>query len=378
MFSPSRLALARKRRGVSKAALSKATKISLRSLSYYEAAGKEPSADTVCILADALKFPESFFFADDIDEISCDGASFRSLSTMSASLRDMALASGSLAVALDKWIDQRFSLPDASSVPSLSGLDPETASQALRAEWGIGERPIANMIHLAESRGVRVFSLPVESADVDAFSIWHKRTPYIFLSPMKSGERGRMDVGHELGHLTMHGHGGPSSRQAEFEADRFAGALLMPAADVIANIPRHMSIEAIHKLKGRWKVSAIALVFRLRLLEVLSEWQYRSFCIELSKAGFRKGEAGGITRETSQIIGKVFGILRSEGVTRNAIARDLCITPSDLNGLIAGLVISSVSGIDNVAIKPQSTEPASQDFPPLRLVSKGVRQSDQG
>lgn len=374
MFSPSRLALARKRRGRSKAALSKATGISLRSLSYYEAGGKEPSADTIRILAEALKFPESFFFADDIDEISCDSASFRSLSTMSASLRDIALASGSLAITLNEWIDQRFSLPDASNVPSLSGLDPETAAQALRAEWGIGERPIANMIHLAESKGVRVFSLPIESAEVDAFSIWHKRTPFIFLNPMKSGERGRMDVGHELGHLTMHGHGGPRGRQAEFEADRFAGAFLMPAADVIANIPRHMSIDAIHKLKGRWKVSAIALVFRLRVLDVISEWQYRSFCIELSKAGYRKGEAGGIDRESSQIIGKVFHILRSEGVTRNAIARDLYITPSDLNGLIAGLVISSISGPDVAAPRLQNaetaSEPDSQDFPPLRLVSR--------
>lgn len=360
--------LARKRRGLSKAALSKTINISLRSLGYYEAAAKEPSEETVRILAQALNFPESFFYADDVDELSCDGASFRSLSKMSASLRDMALASGSLAVSLDKWISQRFSLPEP-RVPSLRGLDPETASQALRVEWRIGERPVTNMTHLAESKGVRIYSLPIESSDVDAFSIWHKRTPYIFLNPLKSGERGRMDIGHELGHLTLHGLGGPSSRQAEFEADRFASAFLMPAADVIANIPRHISIETIHKLKSRWKVSAMALVFRLKVLDVLSEWQYRTFCIELSKSGYRSGESGGIVRESSQIIGKVFEILRNEGTTRNAIARNLAVSPSVLNGLVSGLVISSV--VDTIPTsKTVSMESSTQEFPPLRLVQK--------
>lgn len=363
-FNPLRLILARKRRGVSKASLSKDTKLALRTLGYYESGEVEPSEEAIQTLSQALKFPMGFFYGDDIEEIALDGASFRSLKTMTASQRDASLAAGTLCVELEKWIVKRFDLPKP-SIPPLQYLEPETAAEMLRSEWGIGQRPIRNVIHLAESQGVRVFSLPIDSAKVDAFSVWHNDTPFVFLNPMKSGERGRMDISHELGHLCMHGHDVPRSRQAEFEAERFASAFLMPAADVLANIPGAWSLKVIHILKTRWKVSASALLVRLRTLNVLTEWQYRTFFIELSKAGHHTNELNGIPRESSQVIGKVFDALRSEGTSRNAIARDLLITPTELNSLIAGLTISAVAST-NEPIPEKSAEP--QERPIFRLV----------
>jgi Zn-dependent peptidase ImmA (M78 family) len=87
------------------------------------------------------------------------------------------------------------------NVPNMHSLEPEVAAQALRAEWGLGERPIQNMLHLLEANGVRVFSLPRDNASVNAFSVWHGAIPYVFLTTDKSGERGRFDCAHELGHL---------------------------------------------------------------------------------------------------------------------------------------------------------------------------------
>ena len=182
-FNPSRLALARKRRGLSKAALSSQTGISVRSLCYYESksSGIRPSQDHQAALARRLEFPIEFFYGEDIEEIACDAASFRSLSGLSAWQRDAALAAGTLAKMLSEWIEQRFELPPP-SVPSLRSFEPEAAAHALRAEWGLGERPIANTVALLEFRGVRVFSLPVDSRKVDAFSLWHEGTsiPFVF------------------------------------------------------------------------------------------------------------------------------------------------------------------------------------------------------
>lgn len=340
-FNPSRLILARKRRGLSKTALAERSKLSLRVLGYYEAGTVEPSDEAVVVMAEVLQFPPTFFFGSDIDEIACDAASFRSLTTKTASQRDAALAAGALATALDEWIAERFDLPDI-SVPELHGLDPETAAEVLRAEWGLGEKPITNITHLAESHGIKVFSLPIDSSVIDAFSVWHKNKPYIFLNPTKSGERGRLDVGHETGHLVMHHQGIPRSRQAEVEANHFASSFLMPRSDVLAHTPRGISLNTIHQMKQRWKVSAMAMVYRLRTLELMTEWQYRIFCKDLSIAGFRRSEKGGINRETSQILAKVFGALRTDGVSRGAIARDLSITADELNSLIAGLVLSAM------------------------------------
>src|ERR1700733_9663952 len=112
-FNPTRLVLARKRRGLSKAALARETKISVRSLGYYESTASRivPSEDHLSALSHCLGFPVEFFFGDDVEEIVCDAVSFRSLSALSASERDAALAAGTLAKMLSGWIEERFELP---------------------------------------------------------------------------------------------------------------------------------------------------------------------------------------------------------------------------------------------------------------------------
>jgi hypothetical protein len=104
-------------------------------------------------LAVALQFPAQFFYGDDIEEISSEAASFRSLSKMTAGQRDAAIAAGTLATTLCEWIEKQFELP-APDVPSLRNFEPETAALVLRAEWGLGERPIKNVVHLLEAHGV--------------------------------------------------------------------------------------------------------------------------------------------------------------------------------------------------------------------------------
>jgi hypothetical protein len=119
----------------------------------------------------------------------------------------------------------------------------------------------------------------------------------------------------------------------------------MPRGDVLAHTPpaRTITARVIHKLKKRWGVSAIALVYRLHKLEILSDWHYRNLCIELSSAGYRSGEADGMDRDVSQVFAKVFKALKAEGVTRGAMARDLALTSAEIDSLLVGLAIASVS-----------------------------------
>lgn len=373
-FNSSRLALARKRLGLSKTALAERSGISVRSLGYYESKLTEiaPSEEHLSILAGILELPIEFFFGPDIEEISCDAASFRSLTTLTASQRDAALASGTFAKMVSDWIEQRFKLPDP-SIPSLRDFEPEAAAQVLRTEWGLGERPITNVVHLLEARGVRVFSLPVDSRSVDAFSLWHGAKPFVFLNTKKSAEHTRFDCAHELGHLTLHTHGSPRnsrSREVETEANRFASALLMPSGDIYGHTPppSTITVRTIHKLKKRWGVSAIALVYRLHKLGIISDWQYRTLCIELSETGYKGGEAGGVDRDTSQVFAKVFKTLRAEGVTRGAIARDLVVTPALIDSLLVGLVIASVSRPTDNGRPRETPRPRKTEKPNLKAV----------
>jgi transcriptional regulator with XRE-family HTH domain len=170
-FNPSRLALARRRRGLSKTTLAEKTGISVRSLGYYESTASHvaPSDEHVTILAGTLELPVEFFFGPDVEGIVSSSASFRSLKSMTASLCQSAIAAGEFATMVSGWIEQRFNLPEP-SVPSLRDFEPAAAAHVLRREWGLGERPVSSMVHLAESHGVRVFALPIDSHKVDAFS----------------------------------------------------------------------------------------------------------------------------------------------------------------------------------------------------------------
>lgn len=358
-FNPTRLGLARRRRGKTKTTLAADVGHSVRVFNAYENGEYEPSPLTIEKLADVLDFPASFFFGPDLDEPPLGGSSFRALSRLTARVRDQALAAGTIALALSDWIEAQFALPEP-DIPTIQGIDPETAAIAVRSEWGLGERPIKNMIHLLEARGARVFSLAEDCREMDAFSFWRDDIPYVFLNTMKSAERRRMDTAHELGHLILHSKGGPRGRAAEHEATVFASALLMPQGSVIAESPRGGRLSQLIKAKRRWNVSVASLAVRMHGLRLLTDWQYRSIFMQID----RTTEPNGSRAETSHVLGKVFRELRGEGVTFGRVANELNVYQEELGKLIFGLVITPLTGGGNSSA--QSTRAASE--PNIRLV----------
>lgn len=364
MFTPSRLTLARNRRGLTKKRVAELIEVSTRSLTAYEAGEMTPTSDTIERLGKALDFPAPFFEGPDLEELSADAVSFRALSKMAAADRDRALAAGALAFSFTDWIGDHFRLP-APRLPKLGpGIDPETAAQTVRVQWGLGEKPTPNLIHLLEMRGTRVFSVTQECRELDAYSLWRGDQPFVFLNTEKSGERSRFDAAHELGHLVLHWHHDPpQGRRAELEAHRFAAAFLMPAASVLATAPRHPTLEQLVKLKKPWRVSVAAIAHRLHSLKALSDWQYRTLVIEIGKRDYLVSEPEPIERETSQVLNKIFAALRKEGVSKPAIAQRLGIHQRDLDAIVFGLTMLSADSVAPLPAKPQLEE-----YPRLQLV----------
>jgi transcriptional regulator with XRE-family HTH domain len=221
MFNPKRLSLARKRRRLSSKGFAELIGMSPVTITRLERANNEPEPETVDLIAKALGFPREFFFGGDIDDLSKEAASFRSLTSMTARERDATLASGSLAYLLADYVSARFNLPEPKLIDLSYERDPAAAARTIRQAWALGEQPISSMIKLLESKRVRVFSLAENTKNVDAFSCWRNDVPYVFLNTFKSAERSRLDAAHELAHLTL--HGGPhQGRDAEAEANSFA------------------------------------------------------------------------------------------------------------------------------------------------------------
>lgn len=341
-FNSNRLALARRRRGLTKKYLASKIGVSLKSIVNYES-GDTPSSEIMDRIIAALEFPRSFFFGDDIDEIDAAAVSFRSMARMPASRRDEALGQGALCVLLSQWMNQRFGMPKP-AIPNLRLATPEAAAAIVRTEWGLGVQPISNMIHLLESKGVRVFSLSVEAREVDAFSMWKNETPFVMLNVQKSSEHSRFDAAHELAHLVLHRQGAPTGKEAESEANRFASAFLMPDADVLAHVTPNPTISALLKWKKRWKVSLAALNYRLHQLNMTTDYHYRQLCIAISTMGARTSEIDSVPRETSLLIAKVLRILAEDGVSRSQVAAELSITPQELDAMMFGLTITALPG----------------------------------
>jgi Zn-dependent peptidase ImmA (M78 family)/DNA-binding XRE family transcriptional regulator len=333
--TPSRIVLARTRRGLTKVELARRSAISTRTLYDIETGQAEPMAETLAAIAEVTRFPLEFFFRPDVEAPTVDAASFRSLRSMTASQRLQALTAGALAFEISQWIDKRFELPTV-RIPDLMDYEPEAAAMALRDHWQIGQRPIGNMIHLLESVGIRVFSM-VEDRRVDAFSLWHNGMPFVFLNTIKTAEHSRMDAAHELGHLVLHRHGSRWGRDIEKDAQLFASSLLMPRASVQA-APRLAvpTLSHLVQMKKYWLVSAAALAHRLHHLGLLSDWSYRGLCVEIAKFG-RTREPEGIARETSQVMETVFGQATSIGESKATVAQDLCLYPADVEALVFGL-----------------------------------------
>ncbi len=345
MFEPERLRLARERRGYNKSGLARLAGLTPATIASYERGATEPSDRILADLSQALAFPSGFFHKAMPDPLPTDSASFRALSRMTASQRGSALAAGTLATLLNAWIEDRFELP-APDVAELDPtvIDPEGAAAAVRAAWGLGEQPVPNVLHLLEAHGVRVYSLVEECREVDAFSFWHRTTPFVCLNTHKTAERSTFDLAHELAHLVLHrGHAAPRGRQEETQANQFASSFLMPRADVAATVSPSPDLHELTIVKHRWKVSAAALNYRVHDIGMMSDWHYRETCIEISRLG-RALEPNPLPREQSQVLQKVFSKLRREGISRRSIAHDLELHPRDVDALTFGLAVSAVQG----------------------------------
>lgn len=354
MLNPTRLATARKRRGWTLTKLAQETGLSRASLSSYENQHQDPTPQTLTILATALGVEETFLTGDDLDEIPVEAVSFRALSKMTARTRDRGLSSGRIAILINEWLEERFTLP-APEVPTLTGRNPELAAQELRARWGLGEQPIGNLVHLLEAHGVRVFSLTDDTKDLDAYCLnWHGQ-PFIFLSREKSGERHRFNAAHELGHLVLHGEDKvPNGPEAEAEANQFAAAFLMPKAGVLAQGLHNAHVQRILQAKKRWNVAAMALAHRANELGLMTEWAYRSVCVDLSRMGYRRGEPNGIPHESSQLLTKAMQQLRSHGLGPQSIATDLGLNTTEVQAYMLGLTPTALPGSQTSGTRSRS------------------------
>jgi len=222
-------------------------------------------------------------------------------------------------------------VPPAKSDSEYSLSEIEDIATRVRRHWGLGDGPIANVIALFETHGIIVTRFELGSDEIDAFSCWIKRRPYVLLgSEKKRCCRSRYDAAHELGHLLLHRHIGQEDLedksirdQLESEANFFAGAFLLPRHAMLREF-YSTRMSHLEGLKARWRVSMQAIAHRCKDIGIIDEHQYILFRKQISFRRWQKNEPldDTIPLEQTEWLLKCWKFLTDKKIVREAGLED--------------------------------------------------------
>ena len=104
-------------------------------------------------------------------------------------------------------------------------------------------------------------------------------------------ERKRFTLAHELGHMVISTAPGMDEKSKEAAAHRFAGAFLMPADVIRAEVGARrssISLAELRALKVRFGVSLQALAYRCRDLGIIDKGAYSDLFRIFNQMGWRR------------------------------------------------------------------------------------------
>jgi transcriptional regulator with XRE-family HTH domain len=201
--------------------------------------------------------------------------------------------------------------------------DTEKQANYMRMLWELGTSPISNVVGAFEEHQLCVLSIKADEKFDGISALGCDSGSNILAGAIVSrqdvpGERQRLNLTHELGHLVMKI---PDNIDEEKAAFRFGSAFLAPADRLIKQIGSkrsYIDIAELLILKKQFGISLQALLRRMLDLGIINDSYYRRWCIYISKTGWKKQEPDELVRETPQWFNRNLSRLVGEG----AISRD--------------------------------------------------------
>jgi Zn-dependent peptidase ImmA (M78 family)/DNA-binding XRE family transcriptional regulator len=332
-FNADMLKLARDAREFTQAGLAEAADVTQALVSKIEnGLITQPSEDVVEKLANAVKFPASFFYQQE-RIVGFPHFHYRKR----AKLGTKALARIGAVINIRRQhvskLLRSYEFPPEKPIPQMdldeTGLTPEKVAERMRAYWMLPRGPVHNLVELIEAAGGIVIMCRFNTALLDGISFRAEGyPPLFFMNRDVPGDRFRFSLAHELGHMILHSAPGDDEKM-EDEAHRFAAAFLMPAAEIRPYLSSP-KLSAFARVKAFWKVSIKALIKRAHDLRLITDNQYRWLHVQYSKA-FKGGEPVPIEIERpSKLRGMVEYHLNELGYTIPDLARLLSVNPAEL------------------------------------------------
>ncbi|HEX7125671.1 MAG TPA: XRE family transcriptional regulator [Thermodesulfobacteriota bacterium] len=325
MINGNRVRLARELRGLTQTELGRRVGLAQPSIAQVEAGLFEPSDRVLKLIALQTGFPPAFFRRTEDAEFPMGSLLFRSHVSASARLRTQAYQHARIIYQVIIGLARRVPLLPI-GLPRLSE-EPGAAAAIARSALGFSpETPIKNLIRALERAGVLVIALPTEIEDgIDAFSAWvgdDTKRPVIGVVPDRPGDRLRLSVAHEVGHLVLHSTPRPPGKELEAEAFGFGAELLMPEAAMRAELVPPLTLTHLSMLKARWGVAIAALIRRARDLAIISPRQYSYLFEQLGAKGWRTREPVPIPVEKPRALRKMAELVYGLPIDYRRMAND--------------------------------------------------------
>lgn len=296
-----RLKLARKRAGYSLRGLADTLKgiVTAQAIGKYERGEMMPSSDVLSALVKVLGVSLEYLLSDQVEEL--EGVEYRKLASTSAAER--ARVEAEVIDHLQRYlaIEEILELDSAAwRIPPCRNRfvgeegEGEILAGQLRKEWELGIDPIPNMTSLLEDRGIKVLIMPLPER-VSGLTCLVRRPrqkkalPVIVINRGVTLERRRLTLAHELGHRVMDEK---SPVDHEKAATIFAGAFLVPRDHLVREIGPHrkgLGYQELIQLKRMYRVSAAALLVRLRQVGVIDE-STLAYAFQTFARGWRANE----------------------------------------------------------------------------------------
>ena len=310
--NPEMLILARESRGLNQTQLaSKIGDLSQSAISKFEGEIIEIPDERIREIAQTLEYPVRFFYQEGnrygfgsphLHHRRRQSIPLRQLRTIEAITNVRALEIARLLDGVEIETDAHFERLDVDEYDS-----PEQIAQIVRSKWRLPTGPVQDVIGAIESAGGVVLGSSFGTRKFDAISHWMPNgRPLFIFNEDAPGDRIRMTLAHETGHVIMHN---VYSEDPEGEANRFAAEFLMPAREIKPQL-RGLTFAKLGTLKYYWKVSMAALIRRAFDLGQISERQYRRFWTQMGKLGYRTMEPNPIPREEPSVVKVVVDVYR--------------------------------------------------------------------
>jgi Zn-dependent peptidase ImmA (M78 family)/DNA-binding XRE family transcriptional regulator len=271
-------------------------RVTAQAIGKYERDESMPSSGVLIALADALGVSVDYLVGD--QEMVLEAVEFRKKKITSR--REEAQVEARILHLLERYlmVEELLGLrsiewhrPREAPYPVIQGVsEADRAAQSLREHWGLGTDPIPNLVELFEEQGIKV--LAVDLTNIDGLTARVRRAqkgavPVVVVNRNDWGERQRFTLAHELGHMVMDVSAKVDDEKA---AHRFAGAFLMPADALWAEIGRHRTSiggRELFYLKQLFGVSVQAITYRCKDLGIFGESLFRRLFHEFNRLGWR-------------------------------------------------------------------------------------------